>query len=174
MACAQAPFLYLGTPTPKLTAALSTTINIGERLRLYALGDARRGNRVHNFIEQLRCTGGAGAQFCRVNYFPLEASPVYLAGAVPTAPTQGLTAEYFQDASFAKLRELSITYTLPASFLESRASVTLAGRNLMTWTKYRGLDPEANANNAGTATQALDQAVTPPLRLFTSTINIAW
>ena len=174
VACAQAPFQYLGTPTPKLTAALSTTINIGERLRLYALGDARRGNRVHNFIEQLRCTGGAGAQFCRANYFPLEASPAYLAGAVPTAPSQGLTAEYFQDASFAKLRELSITYTLPASFLQSRASVTLAGRNLMTWTKYRGLDPEANANNAGTTTQALDQAVTPPLRLFTSTINIAW
>ena len=174
VACAQAPFQYLGTPTPKLTAALSTTINIGERLRLYALGDARRGNRVHNFIEQLRCTGGAGAQFCRANYFPLEASPAYLAGAVPTAPSQGLTAEYFQDASFDKLRELSITYTLPASFLQSRASVTLAGRNLMTWTKYRGLDPEANANNAGTTTQALDQAVTPPLRLFTSTINIAW
>ena len=69
---------------------------------------------------------------------------------------------------------MSVTYTLPASWLRSRASVTLAGRNLMTWTKYRGLDPEANANNAGTSTQALDQAVTPPLRMFTTTINIAW
>ena len=174
IACAQAPFLYLGTPTPKFTAALGTTINIGERLRLYALGDVRRGNRVHNAIEQLRCTGGVGAQLCRANYYPLEASPTYLAGAVPTAPAQGITAEYFQDASFAKLRELSVTYTLPASWLRSRASVTVVGRNLLTWTKYRGLDPEANANNAGTTTSALDQAVTPPLRMFTTTINIAW
>lgn len=174
VSCAQAPFVYLGTPTPKVTGALGTTLNIGQRLRLYALGDFRRGNRVQNAIEQLRCTGGVGAQLCRANYFPLEASTIYLAGAVPTAPTQGITAEYFQDASFAKLRELSITYTLPPSWLKSRASVSVAGRNLMTWTKYRGLDPEANANNAGTTTQALDQAVTPPLRMFTTTINITW
>ena len=172
--CAQAPFLYLGTPTPKFTAALGTTISIGQRLRLYGLADFRSGNRVFNAIEQLRCTGGVGAQFCRVNYYPLEATPVYLAGAVPTAPAQGITGAYYQDASFAKLRELSVTYTLPESWLRSRASVSLAGRNLMTWTKYRGLDPEANANNAGTSTQALDQAVTPPLRMFTTTINIAW
>ena len=174
VACAQAPFLYLGTPTPKFTAALGTTINIGERLRLYALGDFRSGNRVHNAIEQLRCTGGVGAQLCRANYFPLEASPVYLAGAVPTAAAQGITAEYFQDASFAKLREVSVTYSLPPSWLRSRVSLTLAGRNLLTRTKYGGLDPEANANNAGTTTQALDQAVTPPLRMFTTTINITW
>lgn len=174
VACAQAPFVYLGTPTPKVTGALSTTINIGERIRLYALGDFRSGNRVYNAIEQLRCTGGVGARLCRANYYPLEFSPVYLAGAVPTAPAQGITSEYFQDASFAKLREVSITYTLPKTWLKARASVTLAGRNLLTRTNYRGLDPEANANNAGTTTQTLDQAVTPPLRMFTTTINLAW
>ncbi|MBC8086199.1 MAG: SusC/RagA family TonB-linked outer membrane protein [Phycisphaerae bacterium] len=174
IACAQAPFLYIGTPTPKLSGALSTTVGIGERLRLYALSDFRKGNRVHNAVEQLRCTGGVGAPLCRANYYPLEATPVYLAGAVATAPAQGITSAYYQDASFAKLREVSMTYTLPPSWLRSRASITLAGRNLMTWTKYKGLDPEANANNAGTTTQALDQAVTPPLRMFTTTINIAW
>ena len=174
IACAQAPFVFIGTPTPKLSGALGTTVSIGERLRLYALGDFRRGNRVQNAIEQLRCTGGVGAQLCRANYFPLEYSPVYLAGTVATAPAQGITSEYYQDASFAKLREVSLTYTLPSSWLKARTSVTMSGRNLMTWTKYRGLDPEANANNAGTTTQPLDQAVTPPLRLFTATINIAW
>jgi TonB-linked SusC/RagA family outer membrane protein len=174
IACAQAPFVYLGTPTPKLTGAIGSTLNVGERLRVYALGDFRRGNLVQNAVEQLRCTGGAGAQLCRANYFPLEFSPVYLAGAVTTAAAQGITAEYFQDASFFKLREVSATYTMPQSWLKGRTSVTLAGRNLMTWTKYRGLDPEANANNAGTTTQSLDQAVTPPLRMFTATINVTW
>lgn len=174
IACAQAPFVYLGTPTPKLSGALGTTINIGQRVRLYALGDFRNGNLVQNAIEQLRCTGGVGAQLCRANYFPLEFSPVYLAGTVPTAPAQGITSAYYQDASFVKLREVSMTYTLPESWAKSRASVTLAGRNLLTKTNYRGLDPEANANNAGTSIQPLDQAVTPPLRMFTATINIVW
>lgn len=174
VACASAPFLYQGTPTPKMTAALGSTINIGERLRIYGLADFRSGNKVHNAVEQLRCTGGVGAQLCRANYYPLEVSPIYLAGTVATAPAQGITSEYYQDASFAKLREVSITYSLPPSWLKSRASITLAGRNLMTWTKYNGIDPEANANNAGTTTQSLDQAVTPPLRMFTTTINISW
>ena len=125
-------------------------------------------------VEQLRCTGGVGAQLCRANYFPLEFSPVYLAGAVPTAPAQGITSAYYQDASFVKLREISLPYTMPESWTKSRASVTLAGRSLLTKTNYRGLDPEANANNAGTSTSPLDQAVTPPLRMFTATINIVW
>lgn len=172
--CAQAPFVYLGTPTPKVSGALGSTVHIGQRVRLYALADFRRGNLVQNAIEQLRCTGGVGAQLCRANYFPLEFSPVYLAGAVPTAPSQGITSAYFQDASFAKLREVSMTYTLPETWTKSRASVTLSGRNLLTKTNYGGLDPEANANNAGTTIQALDQAVTPPLRMFTATINIVW
>ncbi|MDQ8159186.1 MAG: SusC/RagA family TonB-linked outer membrane protein [Gemmatimonadota bacterium] len=174
VACASAPFVYIGTVTPKVIGALGSTVTIGQRLRLYALADFRSGNRVQNAVEQLRCTGGVGASLCRANYYPLEYSPIYLAGAVPTAPGQGLTAEYFQDASFVKLREVSATYTLPESWLRSRTSITIAGRNLMTRTNYRGLDPEANANNAGTTTQALDQAVTPPLRMLTATINVIW
>jgi hypothetical protein len=174
IACAQAPYVYLGTPTPKVTGALGTTVNIGEHLRLYALGDFRNGNKTQNAIEQLRCTGGVGAPLCRANYYPLEFSPVYLAEATATAPAQGITSQYFQDASFIKLREVSATYTFPDAWLKAHTSVTLIGRNLMTSTKYGGLDPEANANNAGTTTQVLDQAVTPPLRTFLVSFNIAW
>ena len=51
------------------------------------------------------------------------------------------------DASFAKLRELSASYTLPdrwaATLRASRASVSIAGRELHTWTRYGGLEPEA-------------------------------
>lgn len=174
IACAQAPFVYIGTITPKTSGAVSSTLYIGQHLRLYGLSDFRQGNRVHNAVEQLRCTGGVGAQLCRANHYPLEATPVYLAGAVGTAPAQGITSAYYQDASFVKLREVSVTYTLPPSWLKSRASISLAGRNLLTWTKYKGLDPEANQNNAGQSNQAVDQAVTPPLRIFSTTINIAW
>jgi hypothetical protein len=166
--------VYLGTVTPKTIGAMTTTLNIGQNWRFYALGDFRNGNKVQNAVEQLRCTGGVGAQLCRATAYPLEFDPVYLAATAPTAPAQGITDQYFQDASFIKLREVSATYTFPEQWLKSRTSITLVGRNLMTSTKYKGLDPEANANNAGTTTQSLDQAVTPPLRSFSAIINIAW
>ncbi|MGQ0766602.1 MAG: SusC/RagA family TonB-linked outer membrane protein [Gemmatimonadota bacterium] len=54
-----------------------------------------------------------------------------------------------EDGSFVRLRELSLTYTAPAS-LAARVgakdlAMTLSGRNLFLWTKYPGTDPEVNA-----------------------------
>ena len=173
VACATAPFVYIGTPTPKLVGALTSTVTWG-RLRLYALGDFRRGNRVYNAVELLRCTGATGGQLCRANYFPQEFSPLYLAETVPTASTVGITDQYFQDAGFTKLREVSATYTFPERWTHARTALTLAGRNLHTWTKYRGIDPESNINNAATTASTIDQAVTPPLQSFVATLRVNW
>jgi hypothetical protein len=62
---------------------------------------------------------------------------------------------YIEDGSFVKIRELSVAYNLPkrlASQLGPLKSLqlSLSGRNLYTWTKYTGLDPEVSnfANQA--------------------------
>lgn len=174
VACASAPFVYIGTPTPRSFGAIGNTVTLFEKWRLYGLVDFRRGNRTYNAIEQLRCTGALGAGLCRETYYPAEFPPVRLAETIPTAGAQGIIDQYIQDASFVKLRELSVSYTLPETWVASRTSLTLSARNLKTWTKYRGLDPEANVNNAGATAVAQDQASTPPLRSLTATINIAW
>jgi TonB-linked SusC/RagA family outer membrane protein len=52
---------------------------------------------------------------------------------------------WIEKADFWKLRSLAITYQLPESLVSSfasRASMTLAGTNLLTWTDYSGVDPE--------------------------------
>ena len=53
---------------------------------------------------------------------------------------------FFEDGTFLKLREVTASYNLPqrfASRLRSRsAAFVLTGRNLKTWTKYSGVDPE--------------------------------
>ncbi|MDB4916668.1 MAG: TonB-dependent outer membrane protein SusC/RagA [Gemmatimonadetes bacterium] len=174
IACASAPFVFIGTPTPKVTGSVANTFSFFNRFRLYGLVDFKRGNRVANSVEQLRCTGGAGAPLCRANYYPLEYEPVYLAERVGTAAAQGILDQYYQDASFAKLREVSVSYSLPASLLHGyqSASITLAGRDLHTWTKYAGVDPEVNVNNVATSSAASDQAVTPPLSRFIVTFNL--
>ena len=99
---------------------------------------------------------------------------MYLAERVGTAAAQGITDQYYQDASFAKLREVSLAYTVPAGLLRGyqSASVTFAGRDLHTWTKYAGIDPEVNVNNIATSSATTDQAVTPPLSRFIMTLNL--
>src|SRR5207237_5870050 len=121
-----------------------------------------------NNNEILRCTGGVGRPLCEANYYPERYSPIYLAETVGTTSAQGITDQYFQDGSFVKFRELSATYLLPARFLRgaSSASVTVAARELHTWTKYRGLDPEDAINIAATTATLGDQAVMPPVSRF--------
>jgi hypothetical protein len=53
---------------------------------------------------------------------------------------------FFQDGDFVKLREASVRWSLPtrvATLMRARnADMVFAGRNLGTWSKYRGIDPE--------------------------------
>jgi outer membrane receptor protein involved in Fe transport len=164
--CASAPFVFIGTTTPKQSGSIANTLTIRKRLRLYGLVDFQRGNVQFNANELLRCIGGFGARLCHANYFPEKYSTIYLAETAGNALARGTLDQYYQDASYFKLREVSATYMVPERWIGglSAASVTLAARELATWTDYRGLDPDVSANN--------DQALLPQLTRLTAILNI--
>ncbi|MGI8404004.1 MAG: SusC/RagA family TonB-linked outer membrane protein [Thermomicrobiales bacterium] len=174
VACGAAPFVYVGTPTPTSTGSIGNTFTFFRNLRLYGLVDWKRGNRLANNIELLRCSGVLGAGLCDVNYHPEKYSPEYVAEASVTGYSQQTRDQFIQDASFVKLREISATYTLPGRFVRGvqGASFTIAARELGLWTDYRGPDPEVNSNPTGLF--AGDQAVLPPLSRFTATLNLTF
>jgi len=69
------------------------------------------------------------------------------------AALAGTDAGFLEDGSFWKWRELSVRASAP-EFLTRRLRVsalsfTIAGRNLRTWTKYTGVDPEINSASSG-------------------------
>ena len=55
-----------------------------------------------------------------------------------------------ENASFLRLKNITLQYTLPSSLLKhtgfNRVNVFAIGRNLLTWTKFRGFDPEPDTN----------------------------
>jgi TonB-linked SusC/RagA family outer membrane protein len=77
----------------------------------------------------------------------------------------GLVAngEFVEDASFVKLRELSLRYRLTADQLSgvpglggfAGMAFSVSGRNLMTWSDYRGYDPEVGRAGGATGSAAL-------------------
>ena len=83
-------------------------------------------------------------------------------------------------ADFLKLREVSVSYSMPpgwaARFGASRASVTVAGRNLHTWTNFMGLEPEStfNGGSRGGAFSLWEQNVLPQLAQFVATFNVSF
>jgi hypothetical protein len=175
VACASAPFVFIGTPTPKTTGAVTNTVTIMNRLRLYAMVDFKRGHRMANAAAQVRCQGLAGAPLCRESYYPEEYSPVRLAEVAGTAFALGTHDQYWEDASFVKLREVSGTYTFPEKWLwsrGSRVSLTLAAREVALWTDYTGPDPEVNRYNIATQFILQDQGIVPPLSRLIATLNV--
>ena len=81
------------------------------------------------------------------------------------------TGSYIQDGSFVKLRELTLTYAVPAKFtqryLGSRfgdVRLNVTGRNLHTWSKYWGADPEVNNFGNNNVARFVDLAPFPPTK----------
>lgn len=63
---------------------------------------------------------------------------------------RNFTSKDIQDASFLRLRNVTLSYNLPKNVLEKTrllkgVKIFVQGQNLFTWTKWRGLDPENNA-----------------------------
>jgi hypothetical protein len=75
-----------------------------------------------------------------------------------------------QDASYLKLREVTLSYAVPERVVRripgglATMRVSLSGRNLMTWTHYWGPDPEANNFGNNNVIRISDLAGYPPTR----------
>jgi TonB-linked SusC/RagA family outer membrane protein len=180
--CAAAPVVFLGTITPKATGAVANTFTLWKQLSLYALVDFKSGNKILDANEYARC---AALSVCEVNVRPEKYDPRYVANA-QNGSSLVIADEFIHDASFAMLREVSATYSLPDKYARyaraTRASFTLAGRNLHRWTGFKGLDPESRSLlTTSTVTPAanpfqstFDQAVTPTLAQFIATLNLTF
>ncbi|WP_369753578.1 SusC/RagA family TonB-linked outer membrane protein [Flavobacterium sp. WC2409] len=68
------------------------------------------------------------------------------------------------DASYIRLKSISISYTIPKEVTKGgTAKIYLQGQNLLTWTKYKGADPENQS-----------AFYSPPLRQFTFGLNLSF
>ncbi|MBN8719860.1 MAG: SusC/RagA family TonB-linked outer membrane protein [Sediminibacterium magnilacihabitans] len=70
------------------------------------------------------------------------------------------------DGSFTKLREVSLAYHLGKVKCFSDLSLSLSGRNLISWDHYNGYDPEVNAGGQSTILRGIDFGSTPIPRTF--------
>ncbi|RPD38191.1 SusC/RagA family TonB-linked outer membrane protein [Chitinophaga barathri] len=80
-----------------------------------------------------------------------------------------------EDASYVKLREVSLSYELPAfaKFIRT-SSVSLVGRNLVSFDNYDGFDPETNAGGNSSVLRGIDFGNVPIPRTFQFTFRASF
>ena len=165
-----APRVYSGRTTPDREGSFQTSVTLMKRVQFFTMVDFRLGA----FITQNKARAQCQIfKTCLRNYERAGVDPVILAN---DAFGSTFRSTFIEDASFAKLREISVSYTvsdrLARSFRASSARITLSARNLHTWTGYTGIDPEAFF--VGEQYVRVDQGQTPQLAQFKTTISLTF
>ncbi|MCK8492530.1 SusC/RagA family TonB-linked outer membrane protein [Spirosoma sp. RP8] len=150
--------IVIANPNPKWTGSFATNLNY-KSLTLHVLLDFVQGVQVFNADKRTRQGVGLG-----------EYAERELRGELPRGYIFAIynTEEWRVDnGSYTKLREVSLSYTLPSVIKPiSNWSVSLIGRNLYSWDKYPGFDPETNAGGTNDLLRGLDFGNVPIPRTY--------
>ncbi len=147
----------LGDPNPDYTATLTNEFSY-KKLGLRVQLDAVQGVDVWNADWRTRQGVGNG-----------EVAEQEHLGKLPRGYVAGVYAieEWrIDDGSFVKLREVSLSYSLGKLKGFNDVSFSLTGRNLISWDKYKGFDPEVNSGGQSTVLRAIDFGAVPIPRTF--------
>ncbi len=163
----------IGDGTPKFRFGVTNTIGWGG-VQVFMLWDTQVGGNVYNRTNQRMYQFGRSSdvdQDLKIQEFkkPVDYYTSLYAANSP--------ADFFvEDGGYVKLRELSIKYRLPARFTPTlarvgaqSASISLIGRNMLTFTNYKGYDPEV-----GTVLNRFDSFVYPRYRTVTGSVEITF
>ena len=87
-----------------------------------------------------------------------------------------IAAQFVEPGGYTKLRELSLAYSFDQPWVKNwgfnSIDLRVAGRNLYTWTKYRGIDPESNLAGAAVLIQGVDYFNKPQTRSFVVSLGL--
>ncbi|PIF71092.1 SusC/RagA family TonB-linked outer membrane protein [Flavobacterium sp. 2] len=165
--------VVLGSPFPKTTFSLNTNFRYkGFDMNIFLSGAA--GNSVFNAVKHT----GLNGSFPGYNLLAESKnawSPTNTNTNIPVLSSTDnnnnfgrISDFYVEDASFLRLRNLSIGYTIKENWLNGKAKLRffVSGQNLFTITNYSGMDPEVGLRNFG-----MDLGKYPLSRIYMTGLN---
>jgi hypothetical protein len=177
-------YCKVGNSLPDYNLGISTQLN-WHGVSLYALINRSAGFDVYNQPLQWgffkRMTGyydqDAGAPVA-------EKKPLgYYDAWYSATGGLGISNLFVEDGTFTKLREVSLSYrvsqdqlsSIPGLSRFSGMDLSVTGRNLFTWTNYRGYDPEVGSTGGDTGSAVIarvDGYQYPNFRTFTAALGL--
>lgn len=148
----------IGDPNPDYTASLVNELNY-KKFSLRIQLDAVQGVDVFNADFRTRQGVGNGKIAEKEHLGQLPRG--YIAGIY------GIEEWRIDDGSFVKLREISLQYKFgQVAKVFNDLTISLSGRNLISWDNYKGYDPEVNAGGQSTVLRGIDFGAVPIPRTF--------
>ncbi|WP_303318821.1 SusC/RagA family TonB-linked outer membrane protein [Flavivirga abyssicola] len=177
----------VGNYNPDWILGLSTNLNY-KGFSLFAQFDVRQGGEIYSYTNAIGRESGTLA-FTTAWRDGIVGEGVVSDGNGGFTPnTQEVTAEAWAyavprnnaeanifDASYVKLRQLSVGYTFANNWINTlgmqELSINFVGSNLFLWTDVPNIDPEAQALNGGSLLPGFEVTQLPSSRSYGFKIN---
>jgi TonB-dependent starch-binding outer membrane protein SusC len=149
-----ANFVVLGSPTPNLIGAITNTLGF-KGFELAFTFQGVTGNKIHLIGDQWMGANGVWYDNQLTSQLKSWKNPGDITD-VPEARLgwdngdQSRNSRYLSDGSYVKLRSFMISYEMPKKIISKsgldRMRIYIQAQNLLTFTKYKGWDPEVSTD----------------------------
>jgi len=184
------PIVKIGDVNPDFNASFTSNVRF-KSFTAYVLVDWVQGGNIYNgtrqwpffeYRDRLYDQTGKAAVNCTGSPDPTHCP--YSTGKKPIAYYQGLynginPIDYFvESGTYVKIKELNVSYTIGRGTLEklgwgvNSLRIGVIGRNLFTFTKYSGYDPEVAGLSGDPYSFRFDGFSYPNFRTFTGFMEI--
>lgn len=166
--------VYLGNSNPKFVGGFGPNITLNNQFRLLLYFTYRLGYDVVN---------GADMKATNMSGYSNQSTAVLSRWRNPGDVTDMPRAlygsgynwlgsdRYVEDASFARLRSITFSYNFNKNFIKKLRLTDLncyiTADNIITFTNYKGQDPEVNMKGGDPFAIAIDNSSTPPTKRVT-------
>lgn len=168
-------FGQIGDGQPAMQFGFGNTIRYKD-IRIYGLVNGQVGGDIYNQVKQTLYTTNDHVDVDQRAKPDERRKPTAYYATGLADGNNNFSDVFVENGSYARLSEFVIGYTLSAKKAGAlralgmdRVQFDLIGRNLLTWTKYSGLNPES-----GTPNTRVDNTVYPLLRTWTLATTITF
>jgi TonB-linked SusC/RagA family outer membrane protein len=177
----------LSNPNPKFNASFINNLTFRDFLTLGFQFDWVYKSHLYNQTKEWMYRDGIHGDFEKPvtidgktgAFSAYYGSAYYALWGSPSGPGNNATKDYFlEDASFMRLRNVSLGFDLAKLFnipKLSRCQLVFTGRNILTFTKYTGYDPEVSSGSVGSSfDRGVDHSTLPNTKSYQVGLNIGF
>ena len=174
----------LGDPNPTFNASFINNVSFRDIVTLGFQFDWTQGSHVYNQTKSWMYRDGISSDYANPITINGQtgAWTAFYRGVYQAGANNGTKNYFYEDASFVRLRNVSLRVNLAKALPRlpfRNLQLELSGRNLLTWTKYTGMDPEVNSgqttgNENSAWDRGTDHNTMPNLRSYQVGLNFGF
>jgi TonB-dependent starch-binding outer membrane protein SusC len=172
---------YIGNPHPDFTYGLNASAAY-KNLELTLFFQGVQGNDIFNYVRYWTdfntFQGNRSTRVINDSWTPDNRDAKLPILDENDAISSRPSTYFIEDGSYLRLKNIQLAYTIPAALSSriglSNARIYVQGQNLLTFTKYTGLDPELSLRDNNNQQIGVDEGVFPTPKLVIVGVNLGF